>query len=65
MNFFVNFWYQKFTFNTGQISQKNCLRHFFTWYTVKFFGMSPVQLPNNSGAGPGKGRGTARDYFEE
>ena len=31
--------------------------------TVKFCGLSPVHLPNNSGAGPGTGRGTAQEIF--
>ena len=31
--------------------------------TFKFCGLSPLQLPNNSGAGPGTGRGTAREIF--
>ena len=33
--------------------------------TVKFCGVSSVQLPNNLGAGPGTGRGTARENFAD
>ena len=31
--------------------------------TVKFCGLSQIQLPNNSGSVPGTGRGTAREIF--
>ena len=31
--------------------------------SVKFCDVSPVQLPNNSGAGPGTERGAAREIF--
>ena len=33
--------------------------------TVMFCVLSPVQLPNNSGAGPGTSMGTAREIFRD
>ena len=46
---------------TSSVHQKSSDQKYIKSNTVKFCGLSPVQLPNNSGAGPGTGRGTARE----